>query len=283
MKRTKFKQSERRKEQRKKNWALFKAIKPKVIYFGKQPDMEKYFIYMPKDQLRELPSAALAVYPVFCCKSNFNESEEDDWFHISYENVAEYAGISRLTAIKGIEQLMKAELLQRRPYNIKSVHTYEYRALFYRGKEIAEGVKDQNLFQFYHFIIMHGVWRKLTNDAKRMYIILRNLATFDQEIYFNFESGEDWEEWDPWGTGYPTRMWDLLYMIDKANLIKHLKKELGINSAVTLNDIFVELINEQLVEEIELNHPRDAYKIWLTSWRPGMEHEVYDDWEFDAE
>lgn len=171
----------------------FKGIKPKKVQFTSEKYMEQFYVYLPKAELTEMPSAALAVYPVLC---SFANNRENQPFHISQDNIAGYAGVAIETVKRGMNYLIEAGLVTRSVKQVKKVRMYDYHVQFYRkdGKEkqvsISEartgGPDDQDLFQFYVSLVKGGIWSKLSADAKLLYIWLRCLASFDIDIYMRF-------------------------------------------------------------------------------------------------
>ena len=189
----------------------------------------EYFVYLPKDQLKELPSAALAVYPVLCCNADFSDAEK--WFQMSQENIAERAGVTRKTAAKGLTDLMSLGLLDRRIKTVRTVHMYEYNPVFIRGDDV-EANRD-NLFQFRHSIVDTGLWSNLTNEQKRLYIAMRIVARFEAAAYGDIE-GVDLDDYDAKGdfynSGYAHRKWDAIVTNTWQDMVGILSNGFGLDA-----------------------------------------------------
>ena len=221
-------QQKKRNQQLQKNKVAFDCIeKREVIYHSNRME---YFVYLPKDELRKMSSAALAVYPVLCCNADF--SDDKKWVQMSQENIAEYAGININTAMKGLSDLMKLGMLKRRIKTVRMVHMYEYNPVFIRGNDI-EANRD-NLLQFRHSIVDMGIWSNLTNAEKRLYIAMRIEARFEAEAYGDIEEIDlefDHEAKSEFynGSGYANRKWDAIATETWSDLVWMISNTTGLD------------------------------------------------------
>ena len=176
----------------------FKAIHKKKIQFTIDSRMERFYRFLPKEELKEMPHNALAVYPVFCCLANVRTH---GFFHISQDNVAEYAGVAIETAKRGIKYLESCGLLKSEFRNVEKVRMLFYQVNFYGSEKgdhivkISEGRSpinaEKDLFQFYNSLVLNGTWANLSLNEKYLYIWLRILAKFDPEIYHDWVGAEE--------------------------------------------------------------------------------------------
>ena len=187
------------KQKRKKNDQQFakKYDKTKKFVFPAKDkiNMEKHF-YFPKFQLnpdadmtwsfgKNPPQAALAVYPVICSRANF---VKDTPFQMPQATIAKLAGLSLPTTKKGIDHLVsKTSLLNTRKVVEGSRHYYVYHIQLIR-QYLMKNWKGA-YFIFHTCIINSGVWAKLFPRAKVLYLAMRSVANFDNELY-GFIEGE---------------------------------------------------------------------------------------------
>ena len=68
--------------------------------------MNRYFGFLKFPGGFWMPMPSLAIYPILCLQSDF---EENNWFQISQKNIAKMAGVSVSTVASGIEGLEKSE------------------------------------------------------------------------------------------------------------------------------------------------------------------------------
>ncbi len=211
------KQIEEQKSQRAEN---FKELynKTRTFTFPKEINKEKYF-YFPSVIFgeMELSKAAISIYPVICSQANF---ENNNWFQLPLEHIAKMAGLSVPTVSKGIQNLLEENflydhrtetpLLQRRKSPNTSRHIYQYKVGFVR-KGMIKNWKGR-MFIFHTCLIESGVWAKLKQRAKVLYLIMRSHSYFENELYSIIEGidlgGYELNDFYHDGSQYRNRKWD---------------------------------------------------------------------------
>jgi hypothetical protein len=184
--------------------------KPETIDFLDGDKLNMYsFRAIPKSLMSYgLSMAALAVYPVFCSKADF---EEDKTFQISQKNIALLAGVSENAVREATKELEEARLLSREKITKGSRHFYIYEVAFIRKPMLEQKEHKGNTIYFYTCIIDNGIWAKLKPRAKALYLAMRATARQDLEEYsliMNAETGEsyEWQEYDDY---IRNRKWDI--------------------------------------------------------------------------
>jgi len=197
----------------------FSRIYDKKRTIGFKPreyiNMNKFFchLFMWRADWK-LSKYAAAVYPVMCSRDNF-EIYGGKGFQISRENIARLAGVSTNSVDRAIEELENRSmvsdgvhhpLLRREKVQEGERHYYIYEMGFIRSVE--EGLtmlewKDQ-YFTFHTCLIESGVWAALSFKAKLLYLVMRQEAYHDKEIYQSLESEFDYD-----GESYAKRLWDI--------------------------------------------------------------------------
>lgn len=246
-------EAKRKEKAKRKQAELFrqKYDKVKVFEFPKKNkiNMEKHF-YFPKfldtPCFQDLSKTALAVYTVLCSKADF---EENNWFQISQENIAKMAGINPAQVKSGVEELINSRisidsenpLLERKMSNEGKRHFYMYRVGFIRKEMISVAEK----FIFHTCIIDTGIWAKLTTRAKALYLAMRTVAKFDQDLYNLIEYGES-----PYikVEDFRNRLWDVWdsSMISMAELCRWVNIE-----SSNIRDVIQQLEKVYLIERVD--------------------------------
>jgi hypothetical protein len=100
------------------------------------------------------------------------------------------AGVSPVSVDKAVQELCRIRLaneplLQRKMVNEGSRRFYLYEVAFIR-KSMMQQWKGR-FFPFYRCLIDSGVWADLKPRAKALYLVLRQFAKFDFELYCEIE------------------------------------------------------------------------------------------------
>jgi len=223
-------------------------------------DMNRFFCFPKFDENFCMSLPAIAIYPVLCLQSDF---EENNWFQLSQKNISKMAGLDVNTVAKGIRDL-EGLYLDDVPFLEKQRQTdgprryYLYRVNYYRKHDI-EKYKGDYIF-FYKCLVDSGVWAELKPRAKALYISMRMSAHFDVELYVELEDLDlDYEsvEVDEFyrSEEYRNRKWD----VSTASLSK-LCRRVGI-SPTNIEDILDQLEDHHLIERVDEN--KRFFKVYL--------------------
>lgn len=253
------KRSIRERQENQKQLFKQKYNKPKDYVFPNIDDinMDRFFCFPKFSEGFYMSNASIAIYPVLCLLSNF---EDNEWFQISQKNIAKMAGVSINTVAKGITDLEKRylynePLLQKWKQTKVQRHYYVYKVNFIRKDDI-KGYRG-SYFIFHKCIIESGVWADLQPRAKALYVSMRMSAHFDELLYEEVEdlqidvySGDVSELYNE---NYKYRKWDVCN-----TPLTELCRNVNI-SPVNLRPIIEQLENHRLIER-EYNH---LYKVFL--------------------
>ena len=219
-------------------------------------DMNRFFCF-PKDERNFMSRAAIAIYPVLCLQSDF---EENKWFQISQKNIAKKAGVGLNSVAKGIKELERKYLgeeryLEKQKRVFETRHFDVYRVNFIRKPDMGTG----KYFIFHKCIIDSGVWAKLNSRAKALYISMRSNTYFDIKVYDEIEHDFDCEGYELHeflhSDGYRNRKWDV-----SAKPLVELCESVGI-SHVNLKKVLEQLENHRLIERVDEN--KSVFKVYL--------------------
>ena len=160
--------------------------KPRFVIFQKNPSKEDYraiernFMESPEGKrLDEFFYHVRAVYPVLCVFSDFNEKKP---IHISQKNIGTYAGIkSSATVDQAIGTLHKLGWIKRFKQTKDGRRLWYYNVNFIRANKQKELSPVDDYFIFRTWIVKKGLWAKLSNKAKSLYLGL--LANSKNEIW----------------------------------------------------------------------------------------------------
>ncbi|MEX0998796.1 MAG: hypothetical protein WD000_02380 [Thermodesulfobacteriota bacterium] len=243
---------------------LFNQIytKPKEFEFPKSADINtNRFFFFPKfdeDFCMSLPS--IAIYPVLCLQSNF---EQNKWFQISQKNIASMAGIDVNTVRKGIKDLEKKSFigepfLEKHKQTQGTRHFYVYAVNFIRKDYIEEW--EGEYFTFHKCIVDSGVWANLKPRAKALYLSMRMSAHFNAMLYIEIEDLElDYATKDVYevveGSNYLDRKWDICNctLVDLCRLVDI--------TPTNIKPILEQLENHRLIERVDNN--KILFKVYL--------------------
>ncbi len=150
----------------------------------KVEDIDTFFCF-PKPVLSDygLSATGLSVYPILCCKADF---EKNKWFELSQSKIGQLAGISSNTVSRGIRELVQAGLVKRKMVMDGARQFYKYKVEFIRKPEIKEW--EGQYFIFHTCIVESGAWANLKKPRdKVLYLGLRSEARFEMGIYKEIE------------------------------------------------------------------------------------------------
>ena len=250
-------QKAERKKEKQFQADIFKRIRPKTINFSKQPSMEQY-VYLSKKKLTTMMDSELAVYIVLCCRA----IKYKDWFQVSQENIAKMAGLSVITARKGIQKLIDRGVLIKKKINVANMHTFIYKIDFYHGDDIKQKESKGDVLQFYCYIVNGGKWSELRAEEKELYLVMRRIAVFEPEIFGLVEEidldGMVLDEF--YQFGYSSRKWDVLCTED-SNIMTMLLSEYSYINPDKLIIALKRLEEFNLVEYVE--DYQSCYKVYL--------------------
>ena len=251
-----------KKREYQKNLFIQKYNKSKVYEFpeASEIDMNRFFCFPKFDENFCMPLPSIAVYPVLCLQSDF---ENNKWIQINQKNIAIMAGVSINTVAKGIKDLEK-QYLDEEPFLEKKKQTtgqrrfYVYRVNFIRKNNIEEWRSDY--ITFHKCIVDSGVWADLKPRAKALYLSMRMSAHFDVELYvdiedldLDYESSEIEEFY--YGSEYRNRLWD----VSNTSLAK-LCRNVNISS-INLRTVIEQLENHRLIERVD--EYDNLFKVYL--------------------
>jgi hypothetical protein len=205
--------------------AAFKRRYNKLREYKRSIDinMEQFF-YFPKfiglSQYARINKSALAVYPVLCSKADF---EVNKWFQLSQEHISRMTGMNIDMVSRGVNNLLGSKnyftfndkripLIEARKVTEGTRHFYQYKAGFVR-KSMVESYRGL-FFAFHTCIITSGVWSRLTQRAKCLYLIMRTVAKFDAQLYAEIELDEidiASLDFDFHGDEFCNRKWDIIF------------------------------------------------------------------------
>lgn len=131
------------------------------------------FRSLPKDVIKTIiankPAAAL--YPVLCRLSNF---EKQKFFQISNENLAIYSGLGLTKVSEGLQFLGSCTINnEKKLLQIKKLQKENRRfntyGVYFQRKTTPE---EWQIIKFYSYLIDSGIWAKLSNSCKAVYLSL---------------------------------------------------------------------------------------------------------------
>ncbi len=249
----------REKREYQKNLFNQKYNKLKEYEFPEVDDinMNRFFCFPKFDESSLMSLPSLAIYPVLCLQSDY---EDSNWFQISQKNIAKMAGLSANTVSQGIKDLEKLYLGKERflekKKNTDGQRSFNsYKVSFIRKNNMKRGA----YFIFHKCIVESGVWAELKPRAKALYISMRMKAYFVSDLYFDIEPDFIYEGYELHefihSNDYKNRKWDVCN-----KTLVELCRNIGIEP-INLKPILEQLENHRLIERID--EKKSIFKVFL--------------------